>query len=74
MRGVAGYNGTDADSMRNGTDGGPGGKGGNGGNGTSGANGGDGGFVQITLSEEDMDLLILLGEIKVNGRKGGLRG
>ena len=57
-----------------GTNGGPGGPGGNGGNGTSGGHGGNGGFVQIIVSEADMDLLLMLGPILVSGGKGGAAG
>ena len=47
----------DATRYSPGTNGGPGGSGGNGGNATNGSNGGAGGFVQIIVSEADMDLL-----------------
>jgi hypothetical protein len=57
-----------------GTNGGPGGPGGNGGNATSGAIGGNGGFVQIIVTEADMDLLLMLAPIKVRGGRGGEPG
>jgi hypothetical protein len=64
----------DAGRYHNGTSGGPGGSGGNGGNGTSGSNGGEGGFVQIIVTEAEMDLLLMLAPIKVHGGKGGAAG
>ena len=73
-RGKEGIKGRNADAMLLGTNGGQGGYGGNGGNGSNGADGGDGGFVKITVSEKDMDLLILIGSVKVNGGKGGSKG
>lgn len=72
--GRPGMNGMDATRYSSGTSGGPGGPGGNGGNGTSGADGGDGGFVQIIVAEADMDLLLLLGPILVEGGSGGKPG
>ena len=42
--------------------------------GTSGADGGRGGFVQVIVSEVDMDLLLLLAPILVQGGRGGSRG
>lgn len=58
--GPKGKNGTDASSINVGTDGKDGGRGGDGANATSGQNGGNGGFVQVTVAEEDMDLLFML--------------
>ncbi|CDW90129.1 UNKNOWN [Stylonychia lemnae] len=72
--GSPGSDGSDATQNSSGTDGGPGGNGGNGGNGTPGANGGKGGFVQITVTKFDMDLLVLIGEIDIAGGQGGEPG
>jgi hypothetical protein len=50
-----------------GTNGTDGFDGGNGGVGTEGSSGGNGGIVEITVAEEDMDLLFYFGDIVVNG-------
>eukprot|EP00347_Sterkiella_histriomuscorum_P009341 403341583 len=72
--GRPGQDGMNATRYTNGTNGGSGGNGGNGGNGTSGAHGGKGGFVQIIVSEADMDLLMMLGPICIEGGRGGSAG
>ncbi|CDW71365.1 UNKNOWN [Stylonychia lemnae] len=72
--GRPGHDGMDATRFTNGTNGGSGGNGGNGGNGSSGGHGGKGGFVQIIVAESDMDLLLLLGPIKIKGGPGGELG
>eukprot|EP00347_Sterkiella_histriomuscorum_P009216 403342079 len=72
--GRPGTDGSDATSMSSGSDGGDGGNGGNGGSGSCGADAGKGGFVQITVAEEDMDLLSFLGPILVQGGFGGHQG
>ena len=59
--------GMDANSHQCGSNGGPGGPGGNGGNASNGAHAGAGGFVQIVVAEVDMDLLLMLGPILIEG-------
>lgn len=63
--GRPGMSGMNATRHSCGTNGGPGGPGGNGGNALSGAHGGNGGFIQIIVSEADMDLLLMLAPLKV---------
>jgi hypothetical protein len=63
--GSRGSNGADATEYSSGGNGGDGGPGGNGGDASSGSHGAPGGFVVITLDEEDMDLLYLLGPILI---------
>ena len=72
--GSRGMDGMDATRYSCGTNGGPGGSGGNGGNASSGLGGGNGGFVQIIVSEADMDLLLMLSPILVDGGLGGKAG
>ena len=48
--------------------------GGNGGCGTDGSNGGRGGTIEITVDEQDMDLLFLLEELRFGGGLGGKNG
>ena len=72
--GTAGSAGSNATQYSRGTDGGSGGDGGDGGNGTSGGNGGNGGAVEITVHEDDMDLLYLIDRIIGNGGSGGRAG
>eukprot|EP00347_Sterkiella_histriomuscorum_P010157 403377385 len=72
--GRPGTNGSNANSSRRGTNGGDGGNGGNGGSGSCGADAGKGGFVQITVAEQDMDLLTFLAPILVQGGIGGSQG
>jgi hypothetical protein len=57
-----------------GTKGGPGGSGGNGGNASSGLGCVNEGFVQIIVFEADMDLLMMLSPILVDGGLGGKAG
>lgn len=72
--GKRGSDGSDATSTWSGTDGESGGPGGDGGNATSGGSGGNGGVVQIIVSEDDMDLLMMMGSILVDGGLGGKAG
>lgn len=72
--GRPGHHGMNATQYSCGTNGGPGGPGGNGGNGTNGGHGGNGGFVQIIVSEADMDLLLMIAPIKIKGGRGGDSG
>ncbi len=46
-------------------------EGSNKGNGRSATNGGNGGFISITVSEDDMDLFLLLGLVDCSGGPGG---
>lgn len=71
--GADGSNGSDATRWSSGGDGGDGGDGGPGGDATSGADGGPGGRVEVTVSEDDTPLLMLLRH-DVHGGDGGAPG
>jgi hypothetical protein len=75
--GQGGGNGRDGENAtvdRSGTDGGPGGSGGIAGDGTSGANGGNAGEIKLYIEEEDMDLLLTVDSLGVQGGRGGKAG
>lgn len=69
--GYNGENGIDATQYVRGTDGKPGGNGGNGGDGGNGGNAGNGGDINISLNQEDMDLLMLIDQVSM---ASGIRG
>lgn len=69
--GFPGIDGMNATRSSPGTNGSNGGNGGRGGHGTSGSNGGNGGTVILSVREYDMDLLIFVQHILVNGGIGG---
>lgn len=68
-RGAKGVDGYSAGEYSNAEDGGPGGPGGNGGMGGIGGNGGDGADINITVSPQDTDLLMLVSRIEFDGGK-----
>ena len=74
--GATGSRGRNATRYRNGTNGGPGGNGGHAGDATDGSDGGSGGKVQISLSDQELGLLMLVkgnltgGSIGFAGRPG----
>ena len=72
--GGKGAHGRDATKISAGTDGLPGGNGGSGGAATSGADGGKGGSVTVTVSSQDMHLLMLVQDPNVAGGRGGMQG
>jgi len=72
-RGTDGADGSDASTRSPGTDGGHAGSGGDGGPGGDGGVGGDGGDITVTVSEHDMDLLMLVDHQSQGGR-GGVGG
>jgi hypothetical protein len=67
-------NGVAATRMTLGTNGTNGFDGGNGGMATDGSNGGDGGIIELSVAEEDMDLLFYIGTISTNAGKAGIAG
>lgn len=74
QEGMSGRNGIAATRNTLGTNGTDGMDGGNGGIGTEGSSGGNGGIVEITVAEEDMDLLFYFGDISVSGGTAGQAG
>ncbi|EGC36138.1 hypothetical protein DICPUDRAFT_97676 [Dictyostelium purpureum] len=68
--GGAGYAGQNATRYSSGTNGGPGGNGGAGGDGGSGAHSGNGDNITIQCNQEDMDLLMILGQAISNTAPG----
>ncbi|KAH0564731.1 hypothetical protein GP486_001878 [Trichoglossum hirsutum] len=73
QQGGKGARGRNATKYRDAENGGMGAPGGDGGYGTSGADGADAGNVFVSVSEDDLDLLIAL-QWDINGGKGGLSG
>ncbi|MBS1958095.1 MAG: hypothetical protein JST80_01355 [Bdellovibrionales bacterium] len=69
-----GGRGSDATQYSSGSNGGNGGNGGNAGNGTPGSNGGNGGNISVEVSEQDAQLLMLIGAVSNGAGQGGNPG